>query len=265
MSLQNIVSIRESDGNIVKLEAHDKLPSVAALAKQYAAEGYPDRYAIFAERQSKFKDKEEIGEDRGIFLSLILRPSFFPSQASLLGALCASSMLTALSEHTDKRLGIGWVSDIYCEGVKIGSATIEGKLDKFNAYEYLIITFSLRLNGKDFPPRLTDMVKKVFESENTSVAMIMARNILSKFFIFYPNLRSSSKFMEIYTESFILKGKRIRYRVQDKKYSCRVLGVDLSNGSLIIERKGGKEEKVTAPTRVTTPKKIKLKKNKTQT
>ncbi|MBR2343185.1 MAG: hypothetical protein IKA64_02920 [Clostridia bacterium] len=263
---KKIVSIRESDGNIVKLELYDELPSTVALAREYARAGYPDRYAVFASRQNKSpltgaKAGEEGTED-GMFLSLILRPSFFPSQAATLGAMTAVSLISALEEHTEARLGLGWVSDLYCEGEKIGSAVTEGKLDSFTTYEYIIITFAVRLNGEDFPPRLTDMIKKVFESENTSISMIIARNVLSKFFRYYPTIKSSAKFMDIYKNKFILRGKRIKYESGQRRESCKVLGVDAASGALIVEVAGGGVRHITSPTTVTIPKKIKLKRQR---
>ena len=50
-SKENVISIRESDGSIVKLEVHSSLNSTAKLAREYARLGYPDRYAVFSERQ----------------------------------------------------------------------------------------------------------------------------------------------------------------------------------------------------------------------
>jgi len=260
---ENVISIREADGNIIRLEIYNELQSTASLARQYAKEGYPDRYVVFSEKQGKTtltgnKATDE-GMEYGMFMSLILRPSFFPSQASLLGALSASATVSALEEHTTKQLGIGWVSNIYCNGKRIGGTSIEAKLDNFTTFEYIIINFAIKLDNKNFPPRLTDMIKKVFESENTSISMIIARNILSKFFRYYPNIKNSSKFMNIYNEKFAQRGKRIKYDDGQNQFRCKILSVHQENGSLIIDRRG-KEENVTSPTFVSIPKRIKIKK-----
>ena len=71
------VSIREQDGSVVQLEIYEKLPSVARLAKKYAEAGYPDRYAVFSERQTRSGmtggKASESETEYGMFLSLILR------------------------------------------------------------------------------------------------------------------------------------------------------------------------------------------------
>lgn len=250
---KNIVTMRASDDSIVKLECHERLLSTAALAKQYANMGYPDRYVVIAE-----SERQRGSEKKGLYMSCILRPSFFPSQASLLSALSSVALVAALREHTTKKLGIGWVSNIYCEGKTIGAVTIEGKLDNFTSYEYIIVTFSVTLSEENFPPRLTDLVRKVFESENSSIAMIIAKNVINKFLPIYVNMRTNTKFMNHYRQSFLLHGKKIKYTVNGKKTTCKVLGINNDDGALIVELKNGEIKHITSPTGVVIPKKIKI-------
>lgn len=265
---KQLITMRAGDGSIVKLEVCDALASTAELARGYAKEGVPDRYVVFTNRRITGDDGEF---EEGVYMSLLLRPSFFPSEAHLLGAMSATAFVTALEEHTSRHLGIGWVSDIYCKGVRIGGVNIEGKLDNFAGYEYLIVTFEAKLDRADFPPLLMDMIRRVFEPDNSSIAMIIAKNILNRFFAFYVNLKTSKKFMEIYTRKFILRGVRIRHIEDGKRRLRRVLGVDTKTGALILEgsRFGiGKANAsyvdsrifVTSPRTVIMPRKVRLKK-----
>ncbi|MBR2651018.1 MAG: hypothetical protein IKD45_05090 [Clostridia bacterium] len=257
---------RTQEGKILHLECHESVPSTHELARSYATLGYTDGYVVFSEVQTKYSS---IGaplpagsSERGVYLSCILRPSIFPSQAGSLGAMAAVSLLTALEEHTVKRLGIGWVSDIFCEGKKIGTATIEGKLDNFSAYEYIIISFSVKLSDADFPPRVSDLVNKIFGSENISIPFIIAKNILSKFFSFYPKrIKSGERFMDIYKRKFILSDLRTKYYEGGKKKRCKIIGIDSNDGKLVIETRGG-ELKSIANRSVIIPNKIKLKNKK---
>lgn len=266
---KQIITMRAGDGSIVKIEVCGALASTAELARGYAKEGIPDRYVVFTTQRITGDDGEC---EEGIYMSLLLRPSFFPSQAHLLGAMSATALVTALEEHTSRPLGIGWVSDIYCKGVRIGGVSIEGKLDNFAGYEYLIVTFEARLDRRDFPPLLMDMIRKVFEPDNESIAMIIAKNILNRFFALYVNLKTSKKFMEVYTRKFILRGVRIRHIEDGRKRMRRVLGVDAKTGALILEgsRFGFKRENastadsrifVTSPRAVIMPRKVRLKKD----
>ena len=258
---QNVISVRAHDGSVVKFETHSALQSTLKLARHYAKLGYPDRYVVFAEGKKKIDDTvRSRGEaERGIYMSCILRPSIFPSQAALISSLATVAATTALEEHTEKSLGIGWVSKIYCEGNFIGDVSIEGKLDNFTTYEYMIITFSFVLSEENFPARLTDLVKQVFENGHSSVLAIIAKNILNKFLPLYSNIKNSSKFMDIYEEKFILRGQKIRYIRDGKKHSCRVIGIDRASGSLVAEDSGKNTVRIATPNSVIIPKKINIK------
>ena len=156
MSVESAVPfvIRMNDGNIIKLEYYKSLPSTSALAKKYARDGYPDRYVVLAE-------ENESTQNKGIYMSLILRPSIFPSQAVFVGPLSAVATALALGEHASKNIGIGWVSDIFCDGELIGDVSVEGKLDSFTSYEYIILNFSIKLGKESFPRFVERLNKKM--------------------------------------------------------------------------------------------------------
>lgn len=254
----SILNIREPDGSVVKLEYHDTLPSTANLARIYAKAGYPDRYVVFAE--NKVSSDGKGAKTPGVYLSCLLRPSFFPSQATFLSALSTVAAVSALEEHTTKNLGIGWMSTIYCDGKIIGNVSIEGKLEG-SSYEYILVNFSLALNKNDFPARLTDIIKKVFEKDNNSVPMIIGKNVVSKFFLLYSNMKNTAKYMDTYKKKFILRGKFIKkIELDGKKTKYKVLSIDDKNASLLVEDKNGDVIKLSSPKSIILPKRIKLNK-----
>ncbi len=262
--MKKTITYREADGNMITFEYHTSLRSTADVARRYAKEGYPDRYVVFTNKKNKVKTtrkKElELETERGLYMSCILRPPLFPSQAAFLPFISALAMATALPEHTNRSIGIGWISDIYCDGMKIGKASIEGKLDNFTTYEYIIINFECKISKDNFPYKLNDMIQTVFDSANDSVNMHIARNILSKFFKLYANVKSPDKFMSEYTRRFVMRGLRVKYRIGDKWKAHKVLSVDSKSGALIIDAGKNPDIHVTSPALIVNPKKISLKK-----
>lgn len=256
-----VSTMRAADGSIVKFECHDALHSTSKLARAYAKIGYPDRYVVFAERLIDVNSEGEAKDisPKGIYMSCILRPSIFPSQASLLRALSAVSAVTALSEHTKSNLGIGWISNIYCDNKLIGEISIEGKLDNYTSYEYIIVNFSIVLSDHDFPQRITNLIKKVFKNDNSSIPIIMAKDVLNKFVLLYSNIKNSQKYMDIYKQKFVLCGIRTKYIVNDKKHSCRIMDVDATNCSLIIEDEKKNERRIYSPSNVVIPRNLSIK------
>lgn len=259
---KNIKKIRSFDGGMLQIECHDSITSTSSVAKKYANAGFPDRYMVFSPIQTEsdvFGERISDGQvAHGMFLSCILRPSMFPSQAGLLRALSSVAMITALEAHTSKPLGIGWVSDIFCEKRRIGAVTLEGKLDSFTTYEYIIITFRMKISEENFPPRLVDMVKSVFESGSNSTELIIAQNILAKFFPLYFNMKNQSKFMDIYKSKFAMRDLSAKYFDNGKKKRCKVVNVDTQSGALLIRQRNGEIASVSSPTNVILPKRVKL-------
>jgi len=253
-----------TDGKILNLECHESVSSTIELAKSYAAMGYNDGYVVISEHQTRVGatgDTLRSGEsEHGIYISCILRPSLFPSQMGFISAITAVSLLGALDEHTTKSLGIGWISDIFCDGRKIGTTAIEGKIAPGGTYEYIIVSFYVRLSDADFPPRLNDLVKKVFESENTSIPLMIAKKILNNFFSFYPrHVKNPDKFMEIYRRRFIFSGIPCKYIENGKRKRGRILGIEGTDGRLIVELKDGTMQNFSGNRNLILPDKIKLK------
>ena len=251
---KELTSFRASDGNNIRLECWNTVPSTADLAREYAMAGKPDRYVVFSEGQTKSPiigtRLSDGAVERGVFISCILRPSFFPSQAGLLAPLSAVALLGAFEEHTTKKDKIGWVSDIYYEGQKIGGCSIEGKLDSFSSYEYMIVSFALRLDNKFFTPRLTDMISKVFDEDNPSIAMIITKTILNKFFDIYIDMKNPAKHMNTYKQRFLHYDQKIKYIQNDKKFSGKVVDVDKNSCALIVMNKSGETAEITSPSAV---------------
>lgn len=256
---KNVISFRASDGNTVKMEYRESLPSTARIAKEYALAGYPDRYVIFTERQTAVSATGATLSDgeyqKGLFLSCILRPSIFPAQAGPIGPFSALSLAVSLEEHSENEIGIGWGCDVYCNGEKIGCTSIESKVSN-NSYDYLIITFSAKLDSKSFPPRLTDMVRQVFAEESISVPMIMAKTVLNKFFAIYKDLKNPEKHLNNYINKFILQDKKVKYFDKGRKKTGKIVGIDKETLALLIEAKDGREIRISSSSGVILPKKI---------
>ena len=99
-----VQTLRMSDGNVLKFEYANTVGSTAAIARSSAQKGYPDRYVIFAENQT---DSSVTGTrlkegkcESGVFMSCILRPSMFPSQAAFLPPMTAVAIASAESVNS---------------------------------------------------------------------------------------------------------------------------------------------------------------------
>ena len=256
---KNIISFRASDGNTVRLECWESLPSTQELATEYAKAGYPDRYAIFTEKQTAISATGaplSSGEvEKGLFITCILRPSIFPAQSGCIRFLGAVALASALEEHTMKNVGIGWMSDIFCDGVKIGLCDTRSTPEDSTGYHFFIVNMWVKLDKK-FSPRLTDMVRRVFEDGNQSISIIMAKTILNRFFAVYKDVKNPAKHINHYMNRFVLAGKKIKYIEDGKKKTVKVVGVNKENLSLLIETRDGRQININSQSSVIIPNKI---------
>ena len=101
------------------------------------------------------------------------------------------------------------------------------------------------------------MIRQVFEGGNKTVGMLIAKTLIGRFFEVYRDIKSPSKHASLYRRKFILSGKKIRYYSDGKKKRCRVLGVDSETFSLVCETPSGKTFKISSPSAVIIPDKIK--------
>ena len=87
--------------------------------------------------------------------------------------------------------------------------------------------------------------------------MIIARNILTRFFKFYQNLKTPQKFMSEYTQRIAFRGKKVKFYRGEKWKAHKVLGVDSKTGELIIDNGKEPDIRVSSPALIQNPKKIK--------
>jgi hypothetical protein len=100
------------------------------------------------------------------------------------------------------------------------------------------------------------MVKKVFEEDNISVPMIMAKTVINKFFGIYRELKNPAKHLNAYVLRSALDGKKIKYLEDGKKKPAKVVEIDKESLGLRIETKDGSSLLVNSPSMVIIPNKI---------
>ena len=115
---------------------------------------------------------------------------------------------------------------------------------------------SVKLDPKKFTPRLTDLVRQVFEEGNQSIPMIMAKTVLNRFFALYRDVKNPGKHIDSYADKFALKDKKIKYIENGKKRTVKVLDVNRDSLALIVETKDGRKINVTSQSSVIIPNRI---------
>ena len=147
---------------------YDDIPSSNNEAKRLAAEGAPDGTVVVAEAQSTGKGRLSRGwfspKQKGIWFSVVLRPSFLPQEAPKCTLLAAVAVARAM-RRLGFEVGIKWPNDILYGGKKLVGILTEmsAEMERIN-FVVIGTGINVNLSPEDFPDEVKDIA--------TSLAMV---------------------------------------------------------------------------------------------
>ncbi len=128
----------------------DKTVSTMDDASRLAAEGAQEGTAVVAESQSSGRGRAGrtwfSPAGKGIYFSLLLRPSFSPGRFSLLNLLAAVAVSEAVHNVTGVLTGIKWPNDILLDVRKAGGILTEAGRGAGGA-AYVVVGVGLNVNN----------------------------------------------------------------------------------------------------------------------
>lgn len=137
----------------VSLEYHCCVDSTNNRCKQLAAEGAPTGTFVVADHQSAGRGRQGrpffSPPDSGIYLSLLLRPSFPVGDVALITSFAAVAVAQAIEKLFGKRAQIKWVNDVFVDGHKVCGILTEASFDaESGSVDYLVVGIGINV----YPP-----------------------------------------------------------------------------------------------------------------
>jgi len=153
------------------VECLDIVDSTNTYLKHRAAQGAPHGTVVLAREQTGGRGR--LGRsfrserDKGLYLSVLLRPAVLPAQAAGMTAWAAVAVCRAVERCTGLRPGIKWVNDLQLEGKKLCGILSEMELDERGTLRHVIVGVGINLGQTEgeFPPEIAEIA--------TSLAMHM--------------------------------------------------------------------------------------------
>ena len=145
------------------------ISSTNTVLKQMAAEDAPEGLALIAGEQTAGRGR--LGRSfyspagTGLYMSLLLRPSLAPADATRLTACAAVAVCETLEGLAEVRPGIKWVNDIFLNHRKVCGILTEAGLDfESGRMSYVIIGIGIntRTPEGDFPEELRSVAGSAF-------------------------------------------------------------------------------------------------------
>lgn len=222
-------------GRMVIIEEREAPAAGNGPMLELAQAGKEEGYILFSPLPACPLDDCEGG---GMFLSLLTRPTLPASEAGLLQAAAAVAVARAIEKLSESRIRIRWVNDLFHGNEKLCAMVTSAKLAPEGQFEYVIIGMALCLSGRHFPPKLGDVIRRVFNGELRELPSRLSDAIALEFFAIYDHIKTNRRFLEEYRERALVIGKRVKVLVGDTYLRGRVTGID-DHACLTVELRSG--------------------------
>lgn len=234
--------------NIIKYET---ISSTNNVLKDMAKEDAKEWTVLIANEQTKGKGRMNRSFfspcNSGIYMSLLLKPDFSPSETLFLTPMTAVVVSEAIDKVFGIRTGIKWVNDIYLNDKKVCGILAESAISKDGLKnEYVVIGIGINILNPDddFPVEIRDIAGSLISSNDVENKELFVENlknrliaeILTKMYKYYN--ANDKAFMNEYRKKSILLNKEIYILGDENKEKWRVIDID-SCASLIVKNKEG--------------------------
>ena len=195
---------------------YDTLESSNRTAKTLALEGAPHGTMVLAGQQTagrgRLGRRFESPVGKGVYLSLVLRPSLPMTEAQAVTVSAAVAVCRAVKKLCGLELGIKWVNDLYHNGKKVCGILTEAALDLESGmldYAVLGLGFNVAAPADGWPEDLRDVAGALYDGSPAPGA----RAALAAAFLnaFWPLYRAGprSGYLDEYRRRQALTGQRV--------------------------------------------------------
>ncbi len=157
--------------------SYEELNSTNDAAFHLGEQGVKEGACVFAEYQKKGRGR--LGrhwaspKSKNIILSVLLRPTLLPQEASKLTLACAVSAVRATRKFTGKTLGIKWPNDIYYQRKKIGGILTEMSAES-DRIHFIVVGIGINVNSASSElPANSISLKEIMGCEQNRLARFL--------------------------------------------------------------------------------------------
>jgi len=233
------------------IEVFQQTTSTNDIIERLAMDGVREGAVVFAESQTKGRGR--LGRawlspaGKGLWFSILLRPSLRPDEATRLTVASATALRRAIARETNLDLRIKWPNDILINGLKTAGILTElhAELDQVK-YVILGIGVDVNLDQADFPPELHRLAtslkiqcgRRVSRSE-------LAACILRELDADYERLRSGqfSAIADEWAEHSATIGENVSIQLGNRRIQGRAESL-AEDGALLLRTEHGRLERI---------------------
>lgn len=228
----------------------DEVDSTNSLLKREALEGAPHGTIAVANCQTGGRGRMsrvfQSPRDRGVYLSILLRPSLAPADLMPVTALTAVAMCDAVEAACGLRPQIKWTNDLVVNGRKLAGILTEMALEgETGMVQYLVMGTGVNVlhTAEDFTPEVAVMATSLLQELGASVSRpLLAAEMIRAFNRLGEDLGGDySRYLEAYRRDCVTLGKQVQLLWQDHHETVKALDVDDQFG-LVVRHEDGRTE-----------------------
>ena len=234
-----------------RIDCFDSIDSTNTYLKRIAADSAPDGTAAIAAQQTAGRGRRgrtfQSAADKGVYLSVLLRPQLTADALLPLTGLCAVAMCDAVERVCGVRPQIKWTNDLVLNGRKLcGILTELGMENGKLSYVVIGIGINVSQRTEDFDGEVKDLatsleceLSREVSKNELAAAMLDALDDL------YAALRTgdTADYLAHYRRDCVTIGKEVQLLWQDVHEKVFALDVDEQFG-LVVRRENGAVETV---------------------
>ncbi|MFL2655428.1 MAG: biotin--[acetyl-CoA-carboxylase] ligase [Alphaproteobacteria bacterium] len=219
------------------LISFDILDSTNEEAKKLASGGAKSGTVVWAREQVLGRGRYGRTWDSpygNLYLSIIQRPTCFPSDATQLGFVTGVALAEALLSICNIEIALKWPNDIMANGKKASGILLESSINPNKSLEWLVI--GVGLNIEKFPSDIENST-----SLHKEGAEVTLENVLITFLHYFFNYvekwfnNGFDPIRERWLSLSLKKGTDIKVRLPEDVIFGTFMGID-NRGSLLIEK-----------------------------
>lgn len=230
----------------------DEVGSTNIEAKKQAESGAPNGLLVVADKQSQGRGRRgrswESPAGMNIFMTIMLRPSFAPSKASMITLVMAVSVAQAIADVTRLSVGIKWPNDIVVNKKKVVGILTELTTET-DYIQHLVCGVGINVNQTEFPEDISATATSLYLEGGRKINR--AELIVKSMERFEENYETfcKTKNMEGLIDNYnrMLVNREAQVRVLDPKGEYDGISHGITKmGELIVEKADGTVENVYA-------------------
>ena len=180
----------------------------------------------------------------GVYMSLLLRPSLSPEEATMLTPLAAVCAVRAIRDVTGIAVGIKWVNDIVYAGKKLAGILTEGGVTAEKRLDFAVVGIGINVSTEAFPPELSEIAGALTPITGITVSR---EALIGRFLTHFSALSArlpDTAFMDEYRASSVVLGRRVRI-MTDPPYEATAVAIS-DTGALTVALSDGSEREICA-------------------